>query len=180
MSNNIEIKAHARDLAGLKNKVKNLCGNPEGLLFQRDVFYNVSKYRLKLRNVNGNSELIIYDRENKPGPKHSKYLRLPIPFPQAVHAVLRTILGVRGTIEKKRTLFFFEKTRIHLDEVDQLGTFLEFEVVLNTEDSPEKGIGTANALMNQLGIKEEDLIDASYIDLMESDCSKHPDRKQRG
>ena len=177
MAGNIEIKAHVSDLEGLADKVEELCGEPGSILFQRDTFYKLNRHRLKLRNVNGNSELIIYDREDASGPKHSRYLRLPIPFPKAVHTVLRAILGVRGVVKKKRTLFLSGKTRIHLDEVDTLGTFLEFEVVLDAGENPHEGVGTANALMKRLGVKKENLISGSYIDLMESACARQPARR---
>lgn len=168
MSANIEIKARLRDLKGLEKRVQSLCGERADLLIQKDVFYKSGSFRTKLRNVNGKSELIIYKRANTSGPKHSRYLRIPMGFPTLVHAVLKTVLGIRGTVAKTRTLFFSENTRIHLDEVEGLGTFLEFEVVLSESDTPEQGVATANNLMTRLGIKEENLISGSYIDLIES------------
>lgn len=174
MANNIEIKARVNDFEELRGKVEALCGTPGSLLCQKDVFYRFKRYRLKLRNVNGNSELILYDRENTSNPKPSRYLRLPIRFPKAVHAILSTVLGLRGTIEKKRTLFFSGQTRIHLDEVNRLDTFLEFEVVLDEDTPADAGVTIANNLIEHFEIRKEDLISGSYIDLMESACPKHP------
>jgi len=173
MSNNIEIKAHVSNLLNLRKKVEESCGKHEDLLYQRDVFYNLKKYRIKLRNVNGDSELIIYKRENTSGPKQSSYIRIPVALPKLVHAILKTTLGIRGIVEKKRTLFFSEQTRIHLDEVEGLGTFLEFEVVLNSDDTPEAGVSIANKLMKQLEIQEADLISGSYIDLIEKNLRRN-------
>ncbi|ACS81302.1 class IV adenylate cyclase [Maridesulfovibrio salexigens] len=167
MSNNIEIKAHVSDPENLERRVKKLCGPRDSLLLQKDIFYKLNKYRVKLRNVNGVSELIIYKRKNSTGPKQSSYLRIPIPFPKFTHKVLKTIFGTRGIVEKKRTLFFYGKTRIHLDEVQKLGSFLEFEVVLGDKDSPSEGIEIANELMQRLEIERKDLIAESYIDLIE-------------
>lgn len=167
MAANIEIKAHVSDLLALKKKVEDLCGRQENLLIQKDIFYYLKNYRIKLRDVNGSSELIIYKRNNTSGPKECNYLRLPIIFPKLVHLLLGATLGVRGTVQKKRSLFFAGKTRIHLDEVDNLGTFLEFEVVLGNNDDPTEGVSTANELMDLLQIKEENLISGAYIDLLE-------------
>jgi len=171
MSENIEIKARVADPDELERKIEAVCGPCHGLLFQKDTFYQLNRYRIKLRNVNGKSELIIYSRSDAPGPKQSKYLRIPIPFPQIIHALLSTILGVRGKVRKKRTLFFSKNTRIHLDEVDNLGNFLEFEVVLGKEDTTTDGVNIAKELMQCLGVKEENLISGSYIDLLENNPS---------
>jgi len=88
-------------------------------------------------------------------------------LPKLVHTILRTVLGIRGIVEKKRTLFFSDNTRIHLDEVKGLGTFLEFEVVLGSNDKPSDGITSANKLMELLEIKQDDLVSGAYIDLIE-------------
>jgi predicted adenylyl cyclase CyaB len=169
MSNNIEIKALVEDAQHLMELIETSCGRPSDTLIQKDIFYRLKRSRLKMRNVNGHSELIYYNRANTSGPKLSKYIRLPIVFPGIVHFVLKRILGVRGVVQKKRVLFFSEDTRIHLDEVDKLGTFLEFEVVLEHAGDSEAGISKANQLMSLFNINEKDLISRSYIDLLEND-----------
>nr|WP_287410752.1 class IV adenylate cyclase [Pseudodesulfovibrio sp.] len=169
MPNNIEIKAQVSNLSNLQKKVEELCGKHHDLLYQRDIFYTLKKYRIKLRNVNEKFELILYKREDTSGPKKSSYIRIPVVFPQLVHTILKTTLGIRSVVEKKRVLFFSGQTRIHLDNVENLGTFLEFEVVLDDKDSQENGISIANNLMKQLGIRKTDLISGSYIDLIEKD-----------
>jgi len=58
-------------------------------------------------------------------------------------------------------------TRIHLDEVENLGSFLELEVALNSGQKVNEGIAIANNLMKKLGVSKKDLIDKAYIDLLE-------------
>jgi predicted adenylyl cyclase CyaB len=58
-------------------------------------------------------------------------------------------------------------TRIHLDEVERLGSFLELEVELSSGHSSEQGEATAMKLMTQLGVKKTDLLEGAYIDLLE-------------
>ncbi len=58
------------------------------------------------------------------------------------------------------------QTRIHLDEVEGLGSFLELEVFLQEGQQPEEGTAIATALMEKLGVKREDLIAGAYIDLI--------------
>jgi adenylate cyclase class IV len=58
-------------------------------------------------------------------------------------------------------------TRIHLDEVEGLGSFVELEVVLSPGQELEQGEATAATLMDQIGIIGEDLVEGAYIDLLE-------------
>jgi adenylate cyclase class IV len=58
-------------------------------------------------------------------------------------------------------------TRIHLDDVEGLGTFIELEVVLNRSQTDIEGKQIAKDLMIKLEINEKDLLDLAYIDLLE-------------
>ena len=81
--------------------------------------------------------------------------------------VLAAALSVRGVVHKKRLLLLAGRTRIHLDEVEGLGSFLELEVVLSKGDDPKVGEKEAAHLMEKLGILPGDLVSGAYIDLME-------------
>ncbi|HEK85562.1 MAG TPA: CYTH domain-containing protein, partial [Candidatus Aminicenantes bacterium] len=58
-------------------------------------------------------------------------------------------------------------TRLHLDQVEGLGDFLELEVVLHPGQTEAEGQAIAYELMEKLGLKQEDLIDRAYIDLLD-------------
>ncbi len=58
------------------------------------------------------------------------------------------------------------RTRIHLDEVEGLGDFMELEVVLREGESAEDGVREAESLMARLQVKPSQLIDRAYIDLL--------------
>lgn len=38
-------------------------------------------------------------------------------------------MGVLGEVRKRRILFLHEQTRIHIDDVEGIGTFVELEVL---------------------------------------------------
>ena len=59
------------------------------------------------------------------------------------------------------------QTRIHLDDVEQLGTFAELEVVMQEGQTVEDGTSIATDLMQKLDIHQTDLVDGAYIDLLE-------------
>ena len=76
-------------------------------------------------------------------------------------------LGVRGVVRKKRTLYLVGQTRVHLDEVEGLGDFMELEVVLHPGQSDAEGQVIARDLMTRLGVAEKDLLEGAYMDLLE-------------
>lgn len=45
-----------------------------------------------------------------------------------IQAVLSDALGVKGEVRKERRLFMIGQTRVHLDQVEGLGHFMELEV----------------------------------------------------
>jgi len=83
---------------------------------------------------------------------------------------LRTLLAAAldetVIVKKKREVFLVGQTRIHLDEVDELGTFVELEVVLNPGQSAAEGQQIVADLMQKLGIEEADLVSRAYADLL--------------
>ena len=85
---------------------------------------------------------------------------------------LSAALGVQGLVRKTRTVYFVGHTRIHLDDVDGLGEFIELEVVLGPNESPEAGAAVAERLMNELEIEPGDLIECSYVDLLTGDLEE--------
>jgi predicted adenylyl cyclase CyaB len=167
MATNIEIKARVQDPDRLRELVEELCDTPSEVLFQEDTFFHTPRGRLKLRVLAPDrGQLVYYERENASGPKPSNYNISPTSDPDSLKTVLSAGLGVRGVVRKRRLVYVVENTRIHLDEVEGLGSFLELEVVLSPGESPEAGEAVATELMRELKINESDLIKVAYIDLV--------------
>ena len=170
MPSNVEIKARIPrvEFAALREGTAALASSPADTLHQTDTFFTTEKGRLKLREFrDGTGELIYYERPNQPGPKHSSYTRSDCPEPASMREALARALGVRGVVEKRREVFMAGQTRIHLDEVRGLGSFLELEVVLTPGQSVHAGELIARDLMERLGVPAESLESAAYIDLLE-------------
>ena len=169
MATNVEIKARVQDPDRLRELVEELCDTPGEVLVQEDTFFHTPRGRLKLRVLAPDcGQLIYYERENALGPKPSHYFISPTSDPNSLRTVLSSALGVRGVVRKRRLVYLVGNTRIHLDEVEGLGSFLELEVVLGPGESLDAGVATASELVRKLGIQESDLIQTAYIDLLES------------
>jgi predicted adenylyl cyclase CyaB len=170
MARNVEIKARVQNPAQLEAHVQSIADRGPLHLVQDDVFYNCPNGRLKLRVLSPTKgELIFYQRSDQTGPKESQYVIAPTAEPAVLHETLSLALGVHGRVQKKRTVFHVGNTRIHLDEVEQLGSFMELEVVLFDHQTIAEGVSIADRLMAQLGIDPPDLIDKAYVDLLPRD-----------
>ncbi|XP_018563752.1 uncharacterized protein LOC108905400 [Anoplophora glabripennis] len=166
---NIEIKAYARNLQLLIKNVRFISKSDGQIIKQHDTFFKVPQGRLKLRKFEeGNAELIYYERPDTEGPKLSSFEKTNISKENvdSLCSVLAKALGTTVIVKKVRQLFLVDQTRIHVDSVEGLGDFLEFEVVLRPDQSPEDGEKIAFDLMKQLEVKEEDLISTAYADLL--------------
>ena len=86
--------------------------------------------------------------------------------------ILSATLGVTGMVRKTRTLYLIDQTRVHIDEVEGLGTFLELEVVLREGQTEAEGELIAERLMSEFRIDKQALIPEAYVDLLRSRCSR--------
>ncbi len=174
MPANIEIKARVRNFADSRKRAEQLSDSPLEILSQEDTFFHISHGRLKLRLLGADrGQLIHYERPDQNGPKRSDFRIYETQNPQALKTVLTSALGVRGVVKKTRYLYLVGQTRIHLDQVDGLGQFLELEVMLHPGQSDEEGQGIAEDLMSKLVVTKDDLLEGAYMDLIEGQAL-HP------
>jgi len=62
----------------------------------------------------------------------------------------------------------YGQTRIHIDKVLNLGNFMELEVMLKENQTPEEGTIVAEELLLSLGIPKSDLISGAYTDWLKN------------
>jgi len=167
MPRNVEIKARVSDLSALVAKAKTIADSGPTDLYQDDTFFACPNGRLKLRVASpSKGELIFYQRPDSAGPKESLYVVAPTSSPDLLRHVLSLGYGVTGRVRKRRILFLAGRTRIHLDQVEGLGDFVELEVVLAEHEPTEAGAAAARELMEKLGILPEQLVTGAYVDLL--------------
>ena len=154
MPANIEIKAHATNFLEIKKRARTLSDKPAETIPQEDIFFNVPQGRLKLRILAlDNAQLIYYTRPDQEGPKRSDYHIAHISDPENLKRVLELAYGIRGVVRKTRYLYLVGQTRVHLDDVQGLGHFMELEVVMREGQSDAEGQAIAEGLMTSLGVE---------------------------
>ncbi|MGB7158971.1 MAG: class IV adenylate cyclase [Tepidisphaeraceae bacterium] len=177
---NIELKSRLANLSAAREAALRLGARDAGLLEQTDTYFHCTTGRLKLRETVGrDAELIAYARPDHPDARASDYHLISVAEPGPLKRGLANALGVRVVVVKRRQLLIWHDStdlaevnvRIHLDEVQGLGSFCEFEAVLGeTNDPNDESASTAGlaVLADALGLHARDRIATSYCDLLEA------------
>lgn len=164
---NLELKARCADLSAARAAALALGAEPFADEEQCDTFLVVPHGRLKLREISGsNAVLIGYDRPDRADVRESRYHLVDISDPTALKAALAAALGVRGVVRKRRSILIWHNVRIHLDQVDGLGGFVEFEAVLGHGADEPTSRNRLARLTEALGIADDDRVAAAYADLL--------------
>ena len=127
---NIELKARDGDPARSIKTCLALGAASLGTLSQRDTYFGVRFGGLKLREETpGVPHLIQFERADEPQQRESRYRVIPVEDVPTLRAALAAALSVQTVVTKRRQLFLWQEVRIHLDEVEGLGCFIELEAV---------------------------------------------------
>jgi homotetrameric cytidine deaminase len=165
---NVELKARDPDPDATAARCAALGARDRGVLVQRDTYFAARHGRLKLREQEpGADELIAYRRPDATEPGESAYVRAETADGGALGEALHAALGTTVVVAKRRRLFVWENVRIHLDDVDGLGTFLELEAVVAADgsDLPDARAKVAR-LRDELAVADASLVAEGYSDLL--------------
>ena len=185
---NVELKARDPEPARSLERALALGADDRGEIRQRDTYFAGARGRLKLREQEpgeggapSTAELIEYSRADSTDARTSDYRRVPVRDATALKEALDAAYGTLVAVTKHRRLLLWEGVRIHLDEVEGLGSYLEFEAVAE----PGSDLGAEHEkvarLRAELGIEEEDLVASSYSDLLlEAGRADQPSADPRG
>jgi homotetrameric cytidine deaminase len=165
---NIELKARDADPDGTAARCTALGAHDAGVLRQTDTYFSSRRGRLKLRVEEGalGGELIAYRRPDAREASQSGYLLAPVAAPEELAEALDAALGATVVVAKRRRLFLWEGVRIHLDDVEGLGTFVEFEAVLPDAGDVATAHSKVDRLRAELGISDDSLVSVGYADLL--------------
>jgi adenylate cyclase class IV len=144
---NIELKAADPDPRRSLEACLTLGAEDRGEIRQRDTYVAVPNGGLKLREEQpGRPHLIQFQRPSEPRQRESQYRIIQVEDGATLRAALTAAIGATVVVTKTRRLLLLHQVRIHLDTVEQLGTFIEFEAVA----PPDSDLADEHALVTML------------------------------
>lgn len=132
-------------------------------LHQKDVYYSIKKGLLKLRIEGNNYSLIKYLRDESGNDRWSNYDIIRLTNGD-VEKFLSDIFTVETIVKKTRKLYWFFNTRIHIDQVERLGNFLELETIVDVNHDNAKY--RFDKIIKMLNLNTSNQVRCSYRDLL--------------
>ncbi len=174
-SRNLELKVRCGESLLVAARTHLLAaGVPLARFAQVDTYFAVASGRLKLREIrpedgDPTAELIAYARPDVTGPRWSVYRTVPVLLAEAagLKVALAETVAVLTVVAKTREVGRRGRTRVHLDVVAGLGTFVELEMVVDMEEdgSAEAELAAMAALVG-IDPHGADVVAGSYADLL--------------
>ncbi|HEX5501104.1 MAG TPA: class IV adenylate cyclase, partial [Thermomicrobiales bacterium] len=199
---NLELKVRCRDERDLDAMAARAAAGGAAFvraLGQRDTYFAAPRGRLKLREwwrepapegapapvaadagdefeaAPAGAALIAYARPDDAGSRLSDYLICPVAEAGPLRAALARSVGTRVVVEKRRVLYRYGRTRIHLDRVAGLGAFVELETLLDGEDEAgPDALAEHRAVIALLGLDRLPAVAGSYADLLAESAPGRP------
>jgi adenylate cyclase, class 2 len=164
---NVELKAFDADPERSVAVCRALGATDQGVISQRDTYFNVPRGAMKLREESaGPPQLIRYQRSNQPQQRQSHYRIVTVCHANRLREVLAAALGVRAIVDKQRHLWLWKHVRIHLDDVKGLGRFIELEAVAPADSDLNTEHTLITRLREEFGITDDRLCAIGYAGLL--------------
>ncbi len=168
---NIEFKAELRNPDAATAQCRVLSAQFIGTLELVDTYYKLADGRLKRRVAEGEPvEWVYYHRPDRISPKMCNYTILTDEQARlrwGTHSLREWLV-----VKKRRDLWLLDDVRIHLDTVDRLGTFIEFEAMVTRSFTVRDGHEAIAELRDIFGQMLGEPISVSYSDLMEQELAE--------
>jgi adenylate cyclase class 2 len=164
---NIEVKIRVPDLDRIRAAALAAGASSRGVESQTDRYYQLAggrRLKLRVRGA-GAAELIRYDRPETGGVRASDYEVTPMRDDDAGACLVPKEVPL-SIVRKRRELLLIENVRIHLDDVDGLGTFLELEAVVDGAHDDAACRRQVSFLLDTFGLGAAEPIRASYGELL--------------
>jgi predicted adenylyl cyclase CyaB len=164
---NVEMKARCSNPQKIHSNLKELNAEFKGTDHQIDTYFKVKEGRLKLREGTIEKSLIYYQRSDTKEPKKSDINLVPFDETDGIKELLLNALDLLIVVDKQRSIYFIGNVKFHVDEVEELGNFVEIEAIDEDGSRTEEELRSqCDHYMQQFGITKNVLLARSYADLM--------------
>ncbi|MCF2143902.1 MAG: class IV adenylate cyclase [Candidatus Heimdallarchaeota archaeon] len=162
----VEVKAKCQDLPSIKAILKKEGGIFLGQEEQVDIYFKITKGRLKLRKGAKQSYLIYYEREDLREIRPSHFELYPTATPTKLEKLLRAAFDVLVEVKKNREVVWIQNIKFNLDNVEGLGTFIEIEAMTESPQEFADLKQKVQVFIEKFAIKKEEIQSQSYSDLL--------------
>ncbi|MEC9373926.1 MAG: class IV adenylate cyclase [Planctomycetota bacterium] len=167
---NVEFKAELRDLEVARAVCRSIGALHVATLDQSDTYYRIGDGRLKRRTTEGEpTEWIFYNRDDLARARISNY-RIYTEEEALAHFGTAP-LPVWVVVRKRRELWMTGAVRIHLDSVEDLGDFLEFEALVSRRQNVARCHEQIKRLRTAFAPVLGEPISRSYSDLLAAEAA---------
>jgi adenylate cyclase class 2 len=174
---NIELKATDPAPERSVEACRELGAEDHGHIVQQDTYFAVPHGGLKLREEQpGKPHLIQFERVRSTQEHESRYHIVEVGDGPSARAALAAAIGIRGVVKKRRRLFLYRTVRIHLDEVEDLGRFIELEAVAARGSDLTAEHQLISELRRTLRLTDQRLVSESYSELLLGRQQRQPSR----
>lgn len=165
MNTEIELKFNVSNLSELESKIKDIGAEFKGEKSCKDTYFIVPnnpegrKY-LRIRETNNKSELAYHYFESQ---SHTKEWETGITDPKTTLEILKQLeYKIDVIVNKNRKTYKYNYSEIVLDQVENLGEFIEIE---------SSTLEEINKIATKIGLNADKAInDSGYPDLIRSKC----------
>jgi adenylate cyclase class IV len=170
---NIEYKVELLDVELARTICRGIKAVWIAELHQTDTYYRIPSGRIKKRDCPGEpTEYIFYERGDILRPKLSHYSIY-------TEREAQTRFGLEPLptwliVKKIRSLFLLGNVRIHLDDVERLGDFMELEAIVSPSCNVARCHQAIARIIQTLKPALGEPIDCSYSDMMEREMQAVP------
>jgi len=164
---NVEIKAKCNDPQIIREILSERNAIFKGTDNQKDTYFKVNNGRMKMREGNIEYSLVYYNREDISGPKKSDVLYYHPRKEDLIKKQLEKAIGTLVVVDKKREIYYIDNIKFHIDEVENLGSFVEIEAIDKTGNiGLETLYKQCKQYLELFKIKSENLLNNSYSDML--------------
>ena len=170
----IEVKAPVEDPKQMERSIIELGATPIGIEAQTDTYYN-APYRdfgktdeaLRIRVEDGKATLTYKGPKMDKVSKTRKEVQTEIQDLDSMGNILSSLgFSPVATVSKKRKNFRIGDFNISLDEVRNIGNFIEIEITVKDSRNYQEKVESIFKFIAKLGIKRESTIRKSYLEMV--------------
>lgn len=168
----IEVKVRA-DHSKARSILKKIEAVKLGVESQSDIYF-AAPYRdfaktdeaLRIRSLDGKAVLTYKGPKLDRVSKTRKEFETPVDEAATIEILHSLGFSEAGIVRKKREVFSAGEITVCLDNVENLGEFLEVEIVAENEKELEISRAKLFELLKQFGAGEKDSIRTSYLEMV--------------